>query len=171
MILVTIMIGVRRMFEVTCKECGKKYQSEKNRDGYCEVCRSRRIAETKHKYYETRKAKRDEIRKKVDRCENCGKKFKPKKSDQKLCEECQYLKESNYRMTASNQYRKDHTDVIQFKVPKGMRADLKKYAADHGMNMTALIMNSIELFQKFLALPDDQRDQVNELINKKDDKK
>lgn len=152
------------MYEVTCTECGKKYLSAVNRDGYCEECRSRKIAETKHNYYETRKVKRAEVRETLKKCKNCGKVFNAVKSDQELCEKCQYLKESNYKMTASNQYRKDFNDVIQIKVPKGQRAEIKKVAGKYGMNVTDYFRTSIDFFDTVHSLPKAELDKIYAII-------
>ena len=152
------------MYIVTCKDCGKTYQAARNRDGYCESCRARRMAETRHRYYEKRKEHRKEVSNTIPRCENCGKKFVPSNDSQKLCEKCQFLKESNYRMTNSNQYRKEHTDAIQFKVPKGNREVLKECAADRGMNLTEFILDSIRLNQSIYSLPEEERQKIYDIL-------
>ena len=152
------------MFEVTCKDCGKKYNSDINRDGYCEVCSSKHIAESKHKYYENRKQTRAETKEKLTACEQCGRLFDAKNSAQKLCSICQLLKEREYKMTASNQYRKENQDVIQFKVPKGRRDELKDYASSRGLTLTGLVLDSVRLYQDIFSLPDDQIDKIFELI-------
>ncbi len=154
------------MYEVTCMECGKKYFSDINRNGYCEVCRSKRIAETKHNYYEARKVRRAEVKNTLVRCADCGKLFNAVNAYQKRCEKCQLLREQNYKMTASNQYRKEHTDVIQFKVPKGERDELKKYAASQNMTLTSLILRSVEFYKDINELPEEEIRQIHEMISK-----
>ncbi len=156
--------GSELMFNVICKDCGKEYHSDINRNGYCEECRSKRIAKSKHKYYESRKGTRADIKDKLTACEQCGRLFDAKMSSQKLCSICQLLKERNYRMTSSNQYRKDNQDVIQIKVPKGMRDDLKKYAASRNMSLTSLIRLSLELEKSIYSLPQERIDRITELI-------
>ena len=152
------------MYPVTCVECGKEYFSAVNRNGYCDECRSKKIAETKHNYYETRKVKRAEVRDKLKKCTECGRIFNAVKSDQELCDKCQFLKENNYRMTASNQYRKDFKDVIQIKVQKGRRDELKEIAGKYGMNLTTLIVQSIDFYQSVYDLPREDIDKIEAII-------
>lgn len=154
------------MFELTCIECGKKYFSERNKDGYCELCRSRKIADSKHKYYENRKHTRAEVKSKLTACEQCGRLFDAKNSAQKLCSICQLLKEREYKMTASNQYRKDNQDVIQFKVPKGRRDELKAYAESQRRTLTTLILDSLRLFEDIHKQPEERVREIYELIYK-----
>ena len=158
------------MYQVTCIECGKKYESAVKRDGYCEECRSKKIAETKHKYYESRKLKRAETKKTLKNCERCDRLFDPVKSDQTLCARCQLLKEQNYKMTASNQYRKDFNDVIQIKVPKGRRAVLKETAGKYGMNLTSFILRSIDFFDNVYSLPLEDIENIEAIVYKRDKK-
>ena len=153
------------MYEVTCKECGKKYFAEKNADGYCEVCRSRKITGSRHKYYEKRKENKAKVKGTLVKCEQCGKLFSPVNSAQKLCESCQYLKEIGYKMTASNNYRKENNDVIQFKVKKGERDKLRQYASDIGMNLTELLLTGIETVKYLNSLPDDKRREIEAQIH------
>ncbi len=153
------------MFEVTCKECGKKYFSDKNSDGYCEVCRSCRIAKAKHKYYEKRKNDRKRVKGTLVKCEKCGTLFSPVNSAQTLCEKCQYIKEKEYKMTASNNYRKENNDVIQFKVKKGERDKLKSYAKENGMNVTELITAGISFLKAYNSLPLDKQKEIDEILN------
>lgn len=131
---------------VACKICGNPYESKINRRGYCEKCRLEKLAESKHKYYLKRKEHNSEIKDLLKPCAQCGKLFDARHTSQTLCDVCQLLKERNYKMSSSNEYRKNMVDCIQFKVPKGKREVIKAYAAERGMNLTELILESLKLY-------------------------
>ena len=154
------------MYEVTCKECGKKYYAKVNRDGYCEVCRSNRIANTRHNCYKNSKADRNTVKDTLIKCEYCGKLFTPVNSAQKYCKSCRPLKEQEYRTAATNSYRKENNDVIQFKVRKGERDKLKRYAGSKGLSLTDLIISGIELMKNYDALPAEVQKEIDEIMEK-----
>ena len=134
------------MFEVTCKDCGCKYLANRNRDGYCETCRSERIAQTKRKYYEHRKVNNNEMKDQLSRCVKCGKLFNAVNSRQTLCGACQLCKEREQHRQETYKNRREKADCIQFRVQKGKRKEIKAYAAERGMNITELILESLKLY-------------------------
>ncbi|MBQ9531625.1 MAG: hypothetical protein IJR70_06095 [Eubacterium sp.] len=138
------------MFDVICKDCGTGYTSKVNKNGLCEVCRARHIAETKRNYYiNKRKEHNKAVKDTLTYCEKCGKLIAPKSGTSGgLCETCQLLKEQKYKTKNTIRYRKEHYDCIQFKVAKGERDKLRKYAEERGMNLAEFVRTSMEFYME-----------------------
>ena len=141
------------MYEVTCKKCQRKYMSKTNRDGLCPNCRAENTADRQHNYYINRKEAQKALKPVSMICANCKNEFIPKRLGQDLCPSCRKLKEKEARMQNSEKYRKERQDVIQIKVRKGERDQIKAYAEQIGLSMTALIKESLRLYMETYGSP------------------
>lgn len=142
-------------FKVKCRECGKEYTANVNRNGYCDECKAKKTAEARHKYYNKRKANGGSLKYEphLEICEDCGIKFETT-GTQKRCPYCA----QKYNTKQNNEYRNSHTDSLSLRLPIGVRDEMKDIASHNGLTLTSLILMNFDYYKLFLNLSlDDQK--------------
>ena len=146
---------------VKCRNCGKLYSAQSNRIGLCNDCKALSTANSKHKYYEKRKAKGLPLKNEpfYTKCEVCGKGFYSD-GGQKICSVCARQK----NIADNNAFRSDNTDSLSLRVPKGMRDEMKQIASDNGLTLTSLVMRGYYFEKTFLDLPPEKQQQIRSIL-------
>ena len=151
-------------YEVNCIGCGMSYTAHSKRDGYCPLCKADRAAQSRHKYYEKRKQEQKETKRGLVDCVICGKLFNAVLSDQKRCPTCQLVHERDIKRQNTIDYRREHFDCIQIKVPKGEREEIKRMAAANGDSLQSLYTKGEKLYNALYALDQSDRDRILDML-------
>lgn len=151
-------------YEVKCIGCGTDYIAHSNRDGYCPECKAKRAAQTRHRYYEKRKQNNKAIKEELLACVDCGKLINAILSSQKRCPTCQLVHERDMKKQNTIDYRREHFDCIQVKVPKGEREEIKRMAAENGDSLQSLYTKGEKLYNAIYALSEGDRNKVLEML-------
>ena len=147
-------------YEVKCIGCGTDYIAHSSRNGYCPECKAQRAAQTRHRYYEKRKQNNKAIKEELLACTICGKLFNSALSDRKRCPTCQLVHERDIKRQNTIDYRREHFDCIQIKVPKGEREEIKRMAAANGDSLQSLYTKGEKLYNAIYALSESERNKV-----------
>ena len=148
-------------YKVKCRECGKEYTANVNRNGYCDECKAKKTAEARHKYYNKRKANGGSLKYVVhlEICEDCGMKFETT-GTQKRCPYCA----QKYNTKQNNEYRNSHTDSLSLRLPIGVRDEMKTVANYHGLSLTSLLLQSYDQYKRFLGLSNDEQAAIRSIL-------
>ena len=63
-----------------------------------------------------------------------------------------------------NKKRAEQTTTLSLRLPKHVHEELKALASDHGLSLTALIMQSSEFYKTFLILPPNVQESIRLMI-------
>lgn len=150
-------------YKVKCRECGKVYTANVNRNGLCTECKAIKTAESKHKYYNKRKANGGSLKKEpiFKICVDCGKEFDTT-GTQTRCPECARKLIDNNK----NKKRAEQTTTLSLRLPKHVHEELKTLASDNGLSLTSLILQSNEFYKTFLNLPLNAQNAIRLMIER-----
>lgn len=136
------------MYILTCKNCGKEYESNSNRQGTCPECRMEKQKQRNREYLERRSSGQTRSIGATDICANCGKPFIIRTGSQKLCEECIEKGIRITRTKANNKYKMKTYDELHIFVSKGEKDKLKEFAYLHGKSLNEFVNEAIAVYKK-----------------------
>lgn len=157
-------------YKVKCRECGRNYTANVNRDGLCSECKAKKTAEANHKYYSKRKANGGKLTadQHIEYCMICDEKFIAT-GRQVICPRCSRRKS----IENNNKKRSENTESLSLRLPNGIRDEMKDVASYNKLSLTSLMIQSYEFYRDFLSLPPDAQNQIDiimEQANNFDDK-
>ena len=153
-----------RDFEVTCKNCGKKYIAKVNRNGFCDDCRAVKLSETKHRYYEKRKQKYFEVKPPQEAlCTMCGKTFMTQLNEH-ICPDCKLITSREKAIKRSNEHRKYTSDPISVRFEAGTLSQLKDTAQINKISVQELLRRGCRMYTQYLCLTDKERSLIDDIL-------
>lgn len=144
------------MYQHECKMCGKKYDSESAKPGYCPDCRKIRQRERNKAYQERKLSGKARFIGSADQCAKCGKTYIVKSGSQTLCDDCIAAGVNLSRSKSNTRYRDEHYESVSFYVPIGEKEPLVKYINAHGMSITEFMNYAVGLAKQALDEKDEE---------------